>query len=86
MTEAELASMETEALAETGNVILKGCLDSIANMLQNPVKMSVPAVLHGTSEALFEAGQEQETFILFLYIDFSLRDREIRGYIAMIVD
>jgi chemotaxis protein CheC len=56
----ELAELETEALAETGNVILNGCLASIANMLKRP--------------------------LLFLYIDFSVRARDIHGYIAMLMD
>ena len=32
MDDAEIASMESEVLAETGNVILNGCLGSMANM------------------------------------------------------
>ena len=32
-----LAELEQEALAETGNIILNGCMASIANMLQQPL-------------------------------------------------
>ncbi len=88
MEEAELIDMEDEALAETGNVILNGCLGSMANMLQHSLKMSLPDVRRGDSSLLFEAYDTsgQGSFVLFLYINFSVRERDIRGYIAMIMD
>lgn len=88
MAEAELLDMEDEALAETGNVILNGCLGSMANMLQHSLKMSIPDVRRGDSSLLFESynGSTDGSFVLFLYINFSVRDRNIRGYIAMIMD
>lgn len=87
MDEADLIAMEEEALAETGNVILNGCLGSMANMLQQTLKMSLPNVRRGDSNFLFEALYAgEESFVLFLYINFSVRERDIRGYIAMIMD
>jgi chemotaxis protein CheC len=88
MEEADLIEMEEEALAETGNVILNGCLGSMANMLQHTLKMSLPDVRRGDSNLLFGAigNANEESFVLFLYINFSVRERNIRGYIAMIMD
>ncbi len=88
MEDAELLEMEDEALAETGNVILNGCLGSMANMLQHSLKMSLPDVRRGDSTLLFEAynSSGEGSFVLFLYINFSVRERNIRGYIAMIMD
>lgn len=89
MVESDLLDMEDEALGETGNVILNGCLGSMANMLQHTLRMSLPDVRRGSSTLLFEAsggGAASENFVLFLYINFSVRDRNIRGYIAMIMD
>lgn len=88
MEQAEMVEMESEALAETGNVILNGCLGSMANMLQQSLKMSLPDVLRGSSDMLFEVlnSKVEDSFVLFLYINFSVRDRDIRGYIAMIMD
>ena len=84
----ELASLKDEALAETGNVILNGCLGTIANMLNQSLQMSLPKVMYGDGKVLFEVGPEPDTdgLVLFLYINFSVRDRNIRGYIAMIMD
>jgi chemotaxis protein CheC len=86
--DGDLLEMEDEALAETGNVILNGCLGSMANMLQHTLKMSLPNVRRGDSTLLFDVlgGSSQESFVLFLYINFSVRERDIRGYIAMIMD
>jgi chemotaxis protein CheC len=88
MEEADLAELEDEALAETGNVILNGCLGSIANMLQHTLKMSIPEVHRGDSTALFGVLDRtaDESYVLFLYINFSVQDRKIRGYIAMLMD
>lgn len=88
INEAELAELEDEALAETGNVILNGCLGSMANMLQHTLKMSLPHVRRGDSDELFSTlgAAGGESFVLFLYINFSVRERNIRGYIAMIMD
>lgn len=85
MVEAEVLDIEEEALAETGNVILNGCLGSMANMLQHTLKTSLPNVCRGDSGLLFGDANE-EGFVLFLYINFSVRERDIRGYIAMIMD
>jgi chemotaxis protein CheC len=88
MDEAELIEIEGEALAETGNVILNGCLGSMANMLQKSLKMSLPAIRRGSSDSLFGSFKSAggDSFMLFLYINFSVRHRDIRGYIAMMMD
>ncbi|MDB5524738.1 MAG: chemotaxis protein CheX [Rhizobium sp.] len=86
--DADIAEMELEALAETGNIILNGCLGTMANMLQQSLKMSLPDVRRGNSDMLFEVlvTPVEDSFVLFLYINFSVRDHDIRGYIAMIMD
>ncbi|HUD27595.1 MAG TPA: chemotaxis protein CheX [Novosphingobium sp.] len=84
----EVLEMEHEALAETGNVILNSCLATMANMLKRSLSMTIPEVLRGTGASLFEVDEDSaaEGLVLFLYIDFAVRSRDIRGYIAMIMD
>jgi chemotaxis protein CheC len=84
----ELADLETEVLAETGNVILNGCLAAIANMLHRPLSLSLPEVLRGDGADLFHVseGVGADSLVLFLYIDFTVRARDIHGYIAMLMD
>lgn len=84
----EIIDLEQEALAETGNIILNGCLATIANMLKRSLSMSLPEVLRGDGQHLFDlaAGDMSQNLVLFLRIDFSVQDRDIRGYIAMLMD
>lgn len=85
----DLPELETEVLAEIGNVILNNCLGTMANMLQQSLTMSLPNVVRGSGEDLFSntAGQPGDAgLVLFLYINFSLHDCNIRGYIAMLMD
>lgn len=88
LTAAEVVEMEHEALTETGNVILNACLATMANMLKRSLTMTIPEVLRGTGATLFEIDDEKASdgLVLFLYIDFAVRRRDIRGYIAMIMD
>jgi len=85
---AEAAEMEAEALAETGNIILNGCLGTMANMLRQPLTMTLPEVFHTKGAGLFDLERQaaEDGLILFLYINFSVLDRDLRGYIAMLLD
>ncbi len=84
----EAAEIEIEALAETGNVVLNGCLATMANMLQQPLTMSLPKVIRGDGQLFFELSDEASGtgVVLFLYINFTISGRDIRGYIAMLMD
>jgi chemotaxis protein CheC len=84
----EIIELEQEALAETGNVILNGCLATIANQLQRSLRISLPEILHGESQDFFnlEPPPEHGDTVMFLYIKFAVRQRDIDGYIAMLLD
>lgn len=84
----DVLDIEQEALAETGNIVLNSCLATMANMLEQPLVMSLPEVIRGEGARFFEleAGGGEGGVVLFLYINFSISDRDIRGYIAMLMD
>ena len=84
----EIVELEQEALAETGNVILNGCLATIANALERNLKISLPEVLRGDSSSFFnlEPPPLGGAVVMFVYINFVLRRRDIDGYIAMMMD
>jgi chemotaxis protein CheC len=48
MTLEDIIELEQEALAEIGNIILNGCMATIANLLQRNLKMSLPEIIRGT--------------------------------------
>ena len=83
---SELDDLEEEALKETGNVVLTNCLATMANVLQRPVEMSLPQLLHTDGASLFMHGADGDGAVLFLYINFAISDRDIRGYIAVLMD
>jgi chemotaxis protein CheC len=84
----EVIGLEQEALAETGNVILNGCLATIANMLHQTVTVSLPEIISGSGKEIINISLQPfiDSTVLFLYIDFTVRDHEIQGYIAMLMD
>jgi chemotaxis protein CheC len=84
----DIIELEQEALAETGNIILNGCLCTIANMLHRSLKMSLPEIMRGDGEDLFALSPATSDIdvVMFMYIHFDLSGRDIRGYIAMLMD
>ena len=84
----DIIELEQEALAETGNIILNGCLATIANMLQRSLRMSLPEILRGEGNDLFDLAPPPHAgdVVMFLYINFAVRERDIQGYIAMLMD
>lgn len=83
----DVIDLEQEALAETGNVILNACLATIANVLRKTMRMSLPSVIRGDGAAMFDVRKlDPEDLVLFLYIDFTVRERDIRGFIALLMD
>ena len=84
----DIIGLEQEALAETGNIILNGCLAAIANMLEETLQVSLPEILTGSGSDIFalSGAPAGEAIVLFLYINFSVRNRNIGGYIAVLMD
>jgi chemotaxis protein CheC len=82
----DIGSLEDEALAETGNIILNSWVSTIANLLKHALKMSLPVVIRGDSRNMFETAMPVESLILFLHIKFEISQKEIRGYVALLMD
>ena len=84
----DVIDLEQEALAETGNIILNGCLATIANVLNRTMRMSLPSIVRGDGAALFEVDGAASggQFVLFLYIDFNIKSRDVHGFIALLMD
>jgi chemotaxis protein CheC len=84
----DVIELEQEALAETGNIILNGCLSTIANMLERNLKMSLPEIIRGEAVHFFNLQPPPQSGdqVLFVHINFAVQQRDIRGYIAMLMD
>jgi chemotaxis protein CheC len=81
----DIMELEQEALAETGNILLNGCLSTMANSLQRNLKISLPEVIHGDGSDFFRDSLAEER-VLFIYINFAVKQRDIQGFLAMILD
>ncbi|MDP8920766.1 MAG: chemotaxis protein CheX [Pseudomonadota bacterium] len=84
----DIIDLEQEALAETGNILLNACLATIANMLRRSLKMSLPEIMRGKGPEFFSLAPPPEAgdVVMFLYINFTVRQRDISGHIAMLMD
>lgn len=80
----DIVDLEDEALAETGNIILNSWIATIANLLKSALKMTLPIVIRGDSQHMFESATS--TCVLFLHIKFDIQHKEIQGYVALLVD
>ena len=80
----DIVDLEDEALAETGNIILNSWVATIANLLKSGLRMSLPIVIRGDSNQMFESANS--TLVLFLHIKFEIRQKEIGGYVALLMD
>jgi len=82
----DIMELEQEALAETGNILLNSCLSTIANSLERNLKISLPEVIHGEGVDFFGQHSEAHGTVLFIYINFAVKQRDIQGFLAMILD
>lgn len=84
----DIIELEQEALAEIGNIILNGCLSTIANLLLRTLRITLPEIIRGYSHDLFnlETPPEGGDVVLFVYINFVVRGRDVQGYIALLMD
>lgn len=83
------AELEEEALSELGNILLNNCLSTISNILNKPVNTLLPQTFHSmpnhlTDKLVVESGDE--TIIMLLKIDFSLKDRDLSGHLVFVID
>ena len=84
----DILGLEQDALAETGNIILNGCLAVMANMLRRTLVISLPEILYGSSADIFRlsTAQAADVSVMFLCINFSVRYWNIQGHIALLMD
>ncbi len=80
----DIPAMAPEALLETGNVVLQACLGSLANMLQRNLDISTPILVEGAASDLLERIASER--VVFVYVNFVLSGRQVRGYIALLMD
>lgn len=84
----ELTELEQDALMEIGNIILNGCIGTLADRFQQEIRTSLPVFSKDEAGAIAgaSAGANDADTLLFLNIEFSLETNDIKGYVIFIVD
>jgi chemotaxis protein CheC len=82
----QLGEMEKDALAEVGNILLNAIVGSMADMLHMQFEGSLPEVEQGTAGEVLGASDGNIDSVLNLEVDFEVAAREIRGFIAFMLD
>jgi chemotaxis protein CheC len=85
----EITELEQETLAELGNIVLNHCLATLANQLKQQVRTDIPKAFCASSAelpgTLYDSSHEN-TLVMLVQIDFSLRHSALRGYLVFIID
>jgi len=82
----DIADLEDESLAETGNIILNSWVATIANLLKRGLQMSLPVVVRGAGRQILASTDANVTLVLFLHIQFEISKQEIEGFVALLMD
>lgn len=83
----ELSDLEQEAMAEVGNIILNACIGSIADITHGEFVSTLPVVKVGLGNDILKTGERsRDETVLLIFIDFIIASREIRGYMAFLMD
>ncbi len=81
-----LSEMEQEALTEVGNIILTGCLSSLADIIRKEVESDIPSLVKGTVNEILDVDHESEDeIIIVLNMNFTIKNKEIEGYVTFIM-
>lgn len=84
-----LTEFEEEALNEIGNIILNAGLSSLADMFSRRIETEIPTYTHGSTEDIIASespGNELHDVVLFLQVDFSIKESDINGFVVYLLD
>ncbi|MBL1377373.1 chemotaxis protein CheC [Zobellella iuensis] len=86
----EISELEQETLAELGNILLNNCLATLANMLSQQIQTDLPQAFNVDTPHLLNRlsldTNGDDSMIMLVQIDFSLRESALQGYLAFLID
>ncbi|REG83252.1 hypothetical protein [Marinomonas pollencensis] len=83
------AELEEEALSELGNILLNNCLSTLSNILNKSLATQLPHTFHAKPAGLISqllSEEKDETIIMLLKVDFSLKSRNLSGHLVFVID
>jgi chemotaxis protein CheC len=82
----QFGEMEKDALAEVGNILLNGVVGSMADLLHMQFDGSLPEVEQGSAAQVLGTDVHADDAVLNLEVEFDIASREIKGFIAFMLD
>lgn len=83
--DSELSSLERDAMAEVGNVMLNACIAALADLLKNDFEVGPPDVDIGDGRSILRT-RIQNHLVVFLHIRFELKTSEIAGFVVFVLN
>ena len=81
-----LGALEQEALLEIGNVILNACVGGMANAFGEEITVELPDYIETDASLSFAAPEDVNGGVMLLKMDFRIQGRDIRGFLAFLLD
>jgi chemotaxis protein CheC len=86
LTAEEVSAFEQEALVEIGNVLLNGCLSSVADALIGEIETSIPVFIRADLATILPPTPGVDALLLMLTVNFMIRSHDIQGQILFLMD
>lgn len=84
MAEMQMGDMAQDALIEVGNLVLNACLTAVGDLLACSLTTRVPSLVKG--EAAEVMAQMEGNEMMLLHMLFSIKDKNIDGYVGFLLD
>ena len=82
-----MGELEQEALTEVGNVILNACIGGLANAFGVETECALPDFIQSKTDVIFAAPEGGvEPVVMVLRMVFKIEERDIKGYLAFVLD
>ncbi|MBH9552541.1 chemotaxis protein CheC [Inhella gelatinilytica] len=81
----QITELEQDALGEMGNIIINGCMNTLATILGSELVGGLPEVAQSPAAQLFPQ-QEEDGVVLVVRIGLSLQSQNITGYVLFLMD
>ena len=82
-----MGELEQEALTEIGNVILNACIGGLANSFGVETECALPDFIQSDLRQIFLPPSDGiEPLVLVLRMVFTIEERDIKGYLAFVLD
>lgn len=80
-----ITELEQDTLAEIGNIIMNGCMGSLANLFNSRMTGSLPAVSVNAVNKVLGDGEDGQMYLV-ARISMSLSSKNIYGFVLFIMD